>query len=63
MENNLCIDTLLLLLFKGLRRFFLPAFLVGLLVLVICSSGSSVEARYQLQERIGFEVTIPASPN
>lgn len=48
---------------KGLHRIFLPGFLACILMLAIWLSNSDVEARYQLQEQIGFVVTIPASTN
>lgn len=46
-----------------LVKIALLVMLAGISVLIICLPHTAVEARYQLQERIGFVVTIPAAPN
>lgn len=48
---------------KRLHVIGLTAILAGILMLAIWFVNARVEARYQLQVQIGFEVTIPASTN
>lgn len=48
---------------KRLHVIGLKAMLAGILMLAIWFANARVEARYQLQVQIGFEVTIPAATN